>query len=113
MKLTMRLSEKEKEAFYNGYLDYSDSNRVAPECIKSKEELFCYDEEETKCGKTISKPEEDGSHVITMDIKEDFIIEFLSQVIFVYCKFKSVIDAILPSTKAFMEKWGTNEYPNE
>ena len=105
--------QKEKEAFYNGYLDYSDSNGVALESIKSKEELFCNDEEETQCGKTIAKPEEDGSYVITMDIKEDFVIDFLAQVIFVYCKFKSVIDLILPSTKAFMEKWGTKQYPNE
>ena len=113
MNLTMKLNEKEKEAFYNGYLDYSDSNGVAFESIRSKEELFCNDEEEEQCGKTIAKSEEDGSYVIIMDIKEDFIIEFLAQAMFAYCKFKAVIDAILPSTKAFIEKWTTKQYPNE
>lgn len=113
MYINFKINEKEKEAFYNGYLDYSDAFKVPPDVVETKEKLFEAYESETKCGKIISTPEKDGSHTVTMDIKENFVFDVVMQYIFIYCKFKLFIDAVVPSVKSFIEKWIHEDCPNE
>ena len=102
MRIKLVFEKEETEVMYNSYLSVADNDEYKN--VMTKEEFFNYFENKVPCGESVAAYEDD-TYDITIDFKKIFIIQLIEQMTFVYLKFKACVDAVLPSTKAFCEKW--------
>ena len=112
IKVNVKVSKKVKECIYhNAYVEVCSDYGKADE-IKSEEDFFKPDVEEHTWGTVTNDNEEDGGESVTFFIKEGFALDTLIQLVFMYKKYRECINALIPSTKAFLLKWFPKRYEN-